>query len=43
MGGLWGLAFKLARVSETVAYLQAEAEANWIYTHQREIWDRTHK
>lgn len=43
VGGLWGLAFKLARVSETVAYLQAEAEANWIYTHQREIWDRTHK
>jgi sugar (pentulose or hexulose) kinase len=41
--GLWGLAFKLARVSDTVAYLQAEAEANWIYTHQRDIWDRTHK
>jgi sugar (pentulose or hexulose) kinase len=43
VSGLWGLAFKLARVSETVAYLQAEAEANWIYTHQREVWDRTHK
>jgi sugar (pentulose or hexulose) kinase len=43
VSGLWGLVFKLARVSETVAYLQAEAEANWIYTHQREIWDRTHK
>jgi sugar (pentulose or hexulose) kinase len=41
--GLWGLAFRLGRVSETVAYLQAEAEANWIYTHQREIWDRTAK
>jgi sugar (pentulose or hexulose) kinase len=43
VGGWWGLAFKAARVSETVAYLQAEAEANWIYTHQRDIWDRTHK
>jgi sugar (pentulose or hexulose) kinase len=43
VGGLWGVAFKLARVSDTVAYLQAEAEANWIYTHQRELWDRTHK
>ena len=43
VSGLWGLAFKLARVSDTVAYLQAEAEANWIYTHQRDIWERTHK
>lgn len=43
VSGWWGLAFKAARVSETVAYLQAEAEANWIYTHQRDIWDRTHK
>jgi sugar (pentulose or hexulose) kinase len=30
-------------MSETVAYLQAEAEANWLRTHQPEIWDRTHK
>jgi sugar (pentulose or hexulose) kinase len=43
VGGLWGLLFRLGRVTETVTYLQAEAEANWIYTHQRDIWDRTHK
>jgi sugar (pentulose or hexulose) kinase len=43
VGGLWGLAFKLVRMSETVAYLQAEAEANWIRIHQPEIWERTHK
>ncbi|RPJ03123.1 MAG: carbohydrate kinase [Chloroflexi bacterium] len=43
VGGWWGLAFKLAGVSDTVRYLQAEAEANWIYTHQRDIWERTHK
>lgn len=43
VGGLWGLAFKLVRMTETVAYLQAEAEANWIRTHQPEVWDRTHK
>ena len=43
VGGLWGLAFKLVRMSETVAYLQAEAEANWLRTHQPEIWDQTHK
>ncbi|MGC9399327.1 MAG: FGGY-family carbohydrate kinase [Anaerolineae bacterium] len=43
VGGLWGLAFKLIGASETVAYLQAEAEANWIRTHQPEVWTRTHK
>jgi sugar (pentulose or hexulose) kinase len=43
VGGWWGLAFKLSGMSETVAYLQAEAEANWIRTHQPEIWKQTHK
>lgn len=43
VGGLWGLLFKLTGMSETVAYLQAEAEANWIRTHQPEIWRKTHK
>jgi sugar (pentulose or hexulose) kinase len=43
VGGLWGLAFKLTRMTETVAYLQAEAEANWIRTQQPELWEQTHK
>ena len=43
VGGMWGAAFKLAGMSETVAYLQAEAEANWIRRHQPEIWANTHK
>ena len=43
VGGLWGIAFRLAGMSGTVAYLQAEAEANWIRTHQPEIWEQTHK
>jgi sugar (pentulose or hexulose) kinase len=43
VGGWWGLAFKLAGMTHTVAYLQAEAEANWIRTYQPEIWDNTHK
>jgi sugar (pentulose or hexulose) kinase len=30
-------------MSDTVANLQAEAEANWIRTHQPDIWARTHK
>jgi sugar (pentulose or hexulose) kinase len=43
VGGLWGAAFKVAGASPTVAYLQAEAEANWIRTQQPEIWKSTHK
>ncbi|MEW6403376.1 MAG: FGGY-family carbohydrate kinase [Chloroflexota bacterium] len=43
VGGLWGAAFAVAGASETVAYLQAEAEANWIRTHQPEVWHETHK
>jgi sugar (pentulose or hexulose) kinase len=43
LGGLWGAAFAVAGASETVAYLQAEAEANWIRTYQPGIWSATHK
>ena len=43
VGGLWGLAFALSGMAETVAYLQAKAEANWIRTQQPDIWEQTHK
>lgn len=43
VGGLWGLAFALTGMTGTVAYLQAEAECNWIRTHQPEIWQASHK
>ncbi len=43
VGGLWGLIFKLAGLTRTVAYLQAEAEANWIRTYQPDVWQKTHK
>ncbi len=43
VGGLWGLAFLLSGMRETVAYLQAEAEANWLAKHQPDIWSQTHK
>lgn len=43
LGGLWGLAFKLSGMAPTVAYLQAEAEANWIAQNQPEIWAKTDK
>lgn len=43
VGGLWGLLFALSGMQRTVAYLQAEAEANWLRQHQPEIWGKTHK
>ena len=43
IGGPWGLAFLLSGMTRTVAYLQAEAEANWIRKHQPEIWNNTRK
>ncbi len=43
LGGWWGKAFRIGRVMDTVAYLQAEAEANWIFQHEPEIWHQTHK
>jgi sugar (pentulose or hexulose) kinase len=43
LGGFWGLLFKIAGMQNTVRYLQAEAEANWIKTHQPEVWAKTDK
>jgi sugar (pentulose or hexulose) kinase len=43
VGGLWGFIFKMTRLSKTVAYLQQEAEVNWIRAYQPEIWQNTHK
>ncbi|MCE1253786.1 MAG: FGGY-family carbohydrate kinase [Anaerolineae bacterium] len=41
--GWWGLAFKAAGASETAAYLQSEAECNWIRINQPDIWKATYK
>ena len=43
VSGLWGAAFAASGMTDTVAYLQSEAEANWIRTQQPEIWKATHK
>ena len=43
VSGLWGLIFKMARLTKTVAYLQQEAESNWIRTYQPDVWQNTHK
>jgi sugar (pentulose or hexulose) kinase len=41
--GLWGGIFGITGLRPTVAYLQTEAEANWISTYQPEVWQKTHK
>jgi sugar (pentulose or hexulose) kinase len=38
LGGRWGLAFRAARVTETVATFMAEAESNLIRTREPEVW-----
>ena len=43
LGGPWGTLFRLNGLGPTVGYLQAEAEANWISTHQPELWKKTRK
>jgi sugar (pentulose or hexulose) kinase len=40
IGGLWGLAFRAARVTETVARFQADCEANWIEANEPAVWSR---
>jgi len=43
LGGLWGMLFKIARVSDTVASFQANGESNWVRKHQPDIWKKVHK
>lgn len=40
IGGKWGLAFRAARATETVATFQAEAEANVLARQEPEMWSR---
>ena len=43
IGGRWGLAFKAARVSDTVATFRAEAEANVLKRDEPEVWARVRR
>ena len=43
VGGLWGLAFSLVGMTNTVKYLQAEAEVNWLIQNQPQIWEETYR
>ena len=43
ISALWRAAFALARVSETIRYLQQEAEANWLRSEEPQVWSATYK
>src|SRR5699024_5133045 len=43
LGGLRGAVFRLAGAGPVIRNLQAEAESNWIRTHQPGLWTRTAK
>lgn len=43
MPGLWGLAAKAPGVSGIVERFRSQAQANWIYQNQRDIWQQTDK
>ncbi|MFZ5647564.1 MAG: FGGY-family carbohydrate kinase [Bacillota bacterium] len=41
VGLMWRTIFRLAGLTNTLHYLQAEAEANWIMENQPDIWEKT--
>jgi len=43
IGGRWGLAFRAARATETVAAFQADAEANVLARREPETWARVRR
>ncbi|MGJ8670275.1 MAG: FGGY-family carbohydrate kinase [Oceanococcus sp.] len=43
LGGLWGLAFRMLGLSDTVRTFQTEAPVNWISCQQPELWAKTEK
>lgn len=43
VGGLWGLAFRVVGMTESIRYFQSMAEATWLAHHQPEIMERTAK
>jgi sugar (pentulose or hexulose) kinase len=43
IGGKWGLAFRAAGATETVAHFTAEAEAHLIRTREPEVWARVRR
>jgi sugar (pentulose or hexulose) kinase len=40
---LWAMIFKAMGATQTIDFFVKEAEANWIYLNEPEIWHQTHK
>jgi len=40
---VWAIIFKALGATNTIDYFLKEAEANWIYANEPEIWKNTHK
>ena len=43
LSAFWRTAFKVVRVEDAVNFFRREAEANWIWANQPEIWRQTDK
>jgi len=43
LGGFWGMLFTVTNLKKTIDYFRAEAEANWIMTYNKDVWNKTHK
>ncbi len=43
IGGLWGLAFRLLGLGQTMRSFQAEAPANWWWQQRPELWRKTRR
>lgn len=43
LGGWWGAIFRVLGQRTTIDYFRSQADANWIATHEPEIWAHTHK
>ncbi len=41
--GIWGWLFKMAGVQDIIKRFREKAQANWISTHQPDLWQKTHK
>ena len=43
LGGMWERLFRFLGQRATIDYFRSQAEANWIATHEPDVWAHTHK
>jgi sugar (pentulose or hexulose) kinase len=41
LGPLWGSLFRIARLTDTLHHLEREAEINWLWENERNVWKAT--